>query len=263
MENKIYSVEKIAQSTYKIDEMGRDIAYLLLGNEKALLIDSTIGAGDIKKTVEEITDLPVTVAITHGHADHTGGAVGKYKEIYVQEDDCRFIFKITNSRIYKSTLLSNRMKKAGVSIKNFSGFIWQTKWIPFKDGKTFDLGGRTVTAVHTPGHSPGCCIFLDDKEKLMFTGDNTLPYLLMTVQPCTSLEKWLEGAKKTCSLCDEYTPWSSHGDGTQTKEQIKKTISLVEEILEKYAQNKTKNKTVKYKSEDERVCVVFDESNIR
>ena len=100
MENKIYSVEKIAQGTYKIDEMGRDIAYLLLGNEKALLIDSTIGAGDIKKTVEEITDLPVTVAITHGHADHTGGAVGKYKEIYVQEDDCRFIFKITNLYIF-------------------------------------------------------------------------------------------------------------------------------------------------------------------
>ena len=242
MTDNIYSVEKIAEGTYKIDEMGRDISYLLLGTEKALLIDTSIGTGNIKKAVEKITDLPVTVAITHGHADHTGGAVGKFKEIYVHEDDCRFIFKITNSRIYKSTLISNRMKKEDVSIKNFRGFIWQTKWIPFEDGKVFDLGGRRVTAVLTPGHSPGCCVFLDDKEKLMFTGDNTLPYLLMSISPSTSLEKWLVGAKKTFALCDEYTPWSSHGDGRQTKEQIGKTISLVKEIIQKYQKNGKKRK---------------------
>lgn len=260
---EIYTIEKITDGTYKIDEMGRDISYLILGNDRALLIDTSIGTGNIRKVIEEITDLPVTVAATHGHADHTGGAVGKFREIYVHKDDCRFIFKITNSRIYKSTLLSNRMKKEGVSIKNFSGFIWQTKWIPFEDGKVFDLGGRTVTAVHTPGHSPGCCVFLDEKEKLMFTGDNTLPYLLMTVNPCTSLQKWLEGAEKTYKLCDKYTPWSSHGDGRQTKEQIGMTISLVKEITEKYPHNKSKKKIVKSKSEDERLCVVFDERNIR
>ena len=97
----------------------------------------------------------------------------------------------------------------------------------------------------------------------MFTGDNTLPYLLMTVNPCTSLQKWLEGAEKTYKLCDKYTPWSSHGDGRQTKEQIGMTISLVKEITEKYPHNKSKKKIVKSKSEDERLCVVFDERNIR
>ena len=262
MTDNIYSVEKIAEGTYKIDEMGRDISYLLLGTEKALLIDTSIGTGNIKKVVEKITDLPVTVAITHGHADHTGGAVGNFKEIYVHEDDCRFIFKITNSRIYKSTLISNRMKKDGIGIRNFDGFIWQTKWMPFEDGKVFDLGGRRVTAVLTPGHSPGCCVFLDDKEKLMFTGDNTLPYLLMSISPSTSLEKWLVGAEKTYALCDEYTPWSSHGDGRQTKEQIGETISLVKEIIQKYQKNGRKKKAVKYKSEDGKLCIIFDERRI-
>ena len=155
------------------------------------------------------------------------------------------------------------MKKAGVSIKNFKGFIWQTKWRPFKDGKVFDLGGRKVTAVHTPGHSPGSCVFLDSKEKLMLTGDNTLSYLLMSVKPCTSLEKWLEGAEKTLKLSEEYTPWSSHGDGSQTKEQIAELISLVREIINANQKNSAKRKITKHKSEDGRLCVVYDKSNIK
>lgn len=258
----LYTVEKIADGTYKIDEMGRDICYLLEGKEKALLIDASLGTGNIKALAESLTKKPLTTLCTHGHADHTGGAMGLFSEIYVHEDDCRFIFKITNSRIYKSTLLSNRMRKEGLGIKSFKGFIWQTKWIPFEDGKEFDLGERKVTAVLTPGHSPGSCVFLDKGEGLMFTGDNTLPYLLMTVNPCTSLEKWLEGAEKTYKLCDEYTPFSSHGDGRQTKKQIGKTISLVKDILKAYPENKSKKKIVKYKSEDGSLCVVFDERRI-
>lgn len=262
MSDKIYTVEKIGEHTYKIDEAGRDISYLLVGTKKALLIDTSLGTGNIRKVVEGITTLPVTVVATHGHADHTGGATGRFKKIYIQKNDCRFIFKITNSRIYKSTLLSNRMKKAGIGLKNFSGFLWQTKWIPFEDGKVFDLGGRKITAVLTPGHSPGSCIFLDEEERLMFTGDNTLPFLLMTVNPCESLQKWLPGAEKAYKLCDNFTPWSSHGDGRQTKEQIGNTISLVKEILNKYPENKSKKKIVKYKSEDGKLCVVFDERNV-
>lgn len=198
---------------------------------------------------------------THAHADHTGGA-SQFKSIYIHKEDCRFIFKITNSRIYKTTLLSNRMKKAGVGFKNFKGFFFKSKWIPFEDGYSFDLGKRTVTAVHTPGHSVGSCIFLDDKEELMFTGDNTLPYLLMNIKPCVSLSKWLDGAEKTYYLCDEYTPLCSHGDGSQTKEQIGNTILLVRKIISRFSENSIKSKVHKYYSEDKKICVVFDENNI-
>ena len=45
MTGNIYTTEKIGERTYRIDEGGRDNCYLLLGNEKALLIDSSIGTG--------------------------------------------------------------------------------------------------------------------------------------------------------------------------------------------------------------------------
>ena len=47
---------------------------------------------------------------------------------------------------------------------------------PFEEGDVFDLGGVTVTVLHTPGHTRGHCCFLIDwgegqGEKLVYLGD--------------------------------------------------------------------------------------------
>jgi glyoxylase-like metal-dependent hydrolase (beta-lactamase superfamily II) len=40
------------------------------------------------------------------------------------------------------------------------------------DGQIFDLGGgRIVTVYHIAGHTPGSCVFLDHKTRIIFTGD--------------------------------------------------------------------------------------------
>ena len=48
-------------------------SYLLLGRERALLIDTGLGVGNLRREVESLTDLPVSVALTHVHWDHIGG----------------------------------------------------------------------------------------------------------------------------------------------------------------------------------------------
>ena len=61
-------VRKIDDSTYYFTEtaMGTDVyMYLLLGEEKALLIDTAYGFTDVPKAIKEITDLPLIVANTH------------------------------------------------------------------------------------------------------------------------------------------------------------------------------------------------------
>ena len=68
--NKYYVAEKIAENTYKIDESGVANCYLLIGDEKALLIDTGCGAGNLKEAVEKITNKPLYVAVTHRHPDH-------------------------------------------------------------------------------------------------------------------------------------------------------------------------------------------------
>ena len=47
--------------------------WLVEGREKALLVDTGLGVGDLRGEVEALTDKPVIVANTHGHGDHSGG----------------------------------------------------------------------------------------------------------------------------------------------------------------------------------------------
>jgi glyoxylase-like metal-dependent hydrolase (beta-lactamase superfamily II) len=48
--------------------------WLVIGPEKAMLIDTACGLGDMKKLVDEITGkMPLIVVNTHGHPDHARG----------------------------------------------------------------------------------------------------------------------------------------------------------------------------------------------
>lgn len=71
-----FTVEAIDVETYAISEYGHweeTHCYLLLGREKALLIDTGLGVANIKAVVDRLTALPVSVATTHAHWDHIGG----------------------------------------------------------------------------------------------------------------------------------------------------------------------------------------------
>ena len=50
--------------------------YLLLGTQRALLIDTGLGVGGLAAQVQALTDLPVLAAVTHAHWDHIGGLGG-------------------------------------------------------------------------------------------------------------------------------------------------------------------------------------------
>lgn len=48
-------------------------SYLIVGKEAAVLIDTGYGAVDYYEICRSITNLPLSVVVTHGHYDHTGG----------------------------------------------------------------------------------------------------------------------------------------------------------------------------------------------
>lgn len=262
MTPEIYTVKKINDETFLIDEYGRDICYLLLGKEKALLIDCSIGLGDLKGVVEKITSLPVILAATHCHADHIGGAFQFKGGIWIHKKDINLINRISATQHYRKKILSNRMKRAGIDETYVKGHPELCRWIPFKDGKVFDLGGRKVTAHHTPGHSKGSVVFTDEKYKLMFTGDNTISYLLMKLPGAVSLTKWLPGAEKTLELSKTYTPYCAHGNGKQSTEQIENTINRVKEIIKMHPKKTLKSQKKIYPLKAKTECVVYDTRKI-
>ena len=73
-----YRIEKLNEQTWLIEEYSNTASaymYLLTGKERALLIDTGFGTIPLKSICEELTVLPVIVALTHGHVDHIGGSM--------------------------------------------------------------------------------------------------------------------------------------------------------------------------------------------
>ena len=71
-----FDVVKVADYLYAIMEprhYEHTVLNLLVGEDRAILIDTGCGIGNPKAVVEQLTRLPVTVINTHTHLDHLGG----------------------------------------------------------------------------------------------------------------------------------------------------------------------------------------------
>lgn len=72
MRLKPFKARQFNKNTYIIEGTG-SYMYLLLGEEKALLIDTGMQNDNLRTFVEGLTSLPVEVVNTHGHGDHISG----------------------------------------------------------------------------------------------------------------------------------------------------------------------------------------------
>lgn len=232
MENKIvlapdgiHSIEQIGPATYRIDEKGICNAYLLIGKDKALLIDSGDGVGNIRETVETLTKLPLTIALTHRHCDHAGGR-NWFPSYSFHKNDNHFIYALESSEFATKKLAGMSGKSVTITKKPF-----HSKKVLFDDTTVFDLGERTIKVMNIPGHTKGSVVFIDEKEKLMFTGDEVNYWLWLQLPGCTNVRTWLPNAKKIHALMDTYAAYCGHNNGLLTKEMVDELIKNGEEIV--------------------------------
>jgi len=209
----------IANNTYFINEFGMDAQYLLVGTERALLIDTGTGFYDLPTTLARLTSLPVTVAITHGHPDHAGG-MRQFPSVYLNPADLQMALSTTEqgAKAYGEILW-----KMGVGYPNLWGYLPQDahwgQWNraptvqPMTEGQNFDLGGgRVVTVFCTPGHTPGSCVLLDRRERILFTGDAANPNLLAATMPISTTLRSLLRIKSMAALYDRiYNGHTAYG----------------------------------------------------
>lgn len=168
-------IVEIAPDTYFINEYGMNAMYLLVGEKRALLIDTGTGFCDLKGIVEGLTDLPYDVALTHGHPDHAGG-MGQFDVVYLNMDDKDMATNIPYEQRVEYDEIMHNMNIGykdvwGYTEENVTRYNGQPELRPLGDEQIFDLGNRNVTVYYAPGHSPGSVTFLDEKTKILFSGD--------------------------------------------------------------------------------------------
>lgn len=186
-------VLRIGEGVYAINEFGLDTAFLVEGEREALLIDTGMGLASLRGIAEGLTMRPIRVALTHGHLDHCGGW-DEFDEVWLHPADKDAALAVTCEARAAS---SERMRglEGDPDVWDYdSGAVREWKSIPrireLSDGAVFDLGGRSVSTVWTPGHSPGSCCFIDDKSRILFSGDACNVSLMVTDCP---VETALEG----------------------------------------------------------------------
>lgn len=228
---KLPLIAEIAKNTYAINEFGMSTVYLLTGTKRALLIDTGTGVANLRETVESLTDLPCDVALTHSHMDHIGNAM-QFPEVYLSEKDQAFLWKSLDEAAAKlpefrtnltpSEQEALRLQCLQTSCREYADLIgtmgaydiydYRPSDIPLFDhfpvfldleeGMSFDLGGRLVQVISTPGHTPGGRSFLDRQSRILFSGDACNPNLLLMFG-CT-VEKTLESLRHLETFSSEF-----------------------------------------------------------
>lgn len=186
-------VFEIAHNVYAINEFGLDSMFLVIGEEKAALIDTGMGCFDLKALVESITDLPLFVLVTHGHADHCGGW-DQFDEVWLHPADREKALAVTREHRVESCRRMRGLEGDADVWDYADDSPREWKSVPrireLDDGMLFDLGGRKIVTVHTPGHSAGSCSFIDSTSRILFSGDACNVNLMVTDCP---VETELEG----------------------------------------------------------------------
>lgn len=200
-----FETKLIAEKVWRIGDHGNDNIYLVVGDDKALLIDTGIGVADLARCVSTITELPVIVVNTHGHPDHAGGNF-QFSQVYTHPLDFELIKRFT-SRNYRENTLQRVIKEnpelESSFIKDIDDF--ETPSIsPIEAGYVFDLGKRKLEVIEVPGHTRGSVVLLDAKNKLLFSGDNNNTLVWLFLEGCLPIESYLQTLQKLNQRSDEF-----------------------------------------------------------
>jgi glyoxylase-like metal-dependent hydrolase (beta-lactamase superfamily II) len=203
----------IGDGTWAIDDHGSSLMYLVVGSERALLIDTGWGVGDLSALLASLTSLPLTAVNTHGHPDHVGGN-GQFPRVHVAEADRSLAAGGLSADCRRWSLdhgLLPRPLPPGFRVDAWLAST--TSWVSIADGDRFDLGTRCLEVIALPGHSPGSICLLDRSARSVFTGDSLLPSAIwMHLRESLPLREFQASLRHLQAMSGEFDGlWPAHG----------------------------------------------------
>jgi glyoxylase-like metal-dependent hydrolase (beta-lactamase superfamily II) len=203
-----YAVEQVDEASFIIGEPKSsqyNSSYLLVGKERALLIDA--GSGErpanirsMRALAESLSGKPVELMLSHFHFDHTGdldafdGAlVPATPELQARALGARLRINATESLTGARDMRIER-------------------WIV--PGGKIELGGRSIEVRSTPGHAQESVTFIDRERRLVFAGDLLYQHLggLVAFLPGSDIGVYAEEIGKLLNMTgDGYRYFGAHG----------------------------------------------------
>ena len=260
-----FSASEVAADTWCIVDHGVVNSYLVIGRERALLIDVGYGHANLRDYVRSLTALPLTVINTHGHRDHSGADV-QFGAVLAHPAD----FSMIERNATPEQRARNRETLGDAVVPASEQFPYDAEARPLalqavKEGDSIELGGRRLEVIEVPGHTPGEIALLDRRGKLLFAGDHINRLVWMGLTSCLPLETYLASLEKVAALSGEFaTILPGHHEPIDAA-YLSELIACVKGVLdgtladEPYRYGQTEGRIAKFK----RASVVFDPQKLR
>lgn len=139
---------------------------LLIMDDEVVLIDSGIG-DDRARAIADHVDILIN---SHYHIDHILGNY-LFRELWVSEEEAGVTSSFESYKRYAG-ILDTVIEEEWLSwFHEYFTFEASSHTRTFKPNQVFNFVETTWKAVHTPGHSPGHCVFYEPNKKIMFASD--------------------------------------------------------------------------------------------
>lgn len=163
---------------YEIDEFDCSSIFVIVGKERALVIDTGIGIRGLRSVVESIVDgKPYLVVLSHVHPDHIGGAFN-YDSLYLHENDFDPEAIMNCAAVSTRRDYANMIQRREQKPYPYDCTTDITEWCKTPDFKLvqgdcteFDLGERCIKVFACPGHTSGSILFWDESTGYLIVGD--------------------------------------------------------------------------------------------
>ena len=186
--SNVYEVNQIDAASWAITDDNVRIL-LFAGTDKALMVDSGYGNGDLKATVAQLTNLPIMLVNSHADFDHIG-ANAQFDKAYMHPSE----FARYRAEVARFNLSDG--KELAVS--------------PLWEGDIIDLGNRKFEVILIPGHTPGSIALLDEKNRILLGGDSVLDDIIAMVNDWRNFDAYINSMQKLNNMRDRfdiiYTP---------------------------------------------------------
>ena len=230
----VYRLHDWLYAIYEGGQYDEALMYLVIGDERAVVVDGGTGIGRLDLLVEELTDKPCFLLLTHTHNDHIGGCedfdeIAVYDDAMSRESAAEGLGRDKMGEIIEGDSVIREFPPGFDPDSYYAPPYTVTRWL--RDGDRVELGGRTLEVIHTPGHSSDHLCLLDRDSRYLWTGDLFYTGGVTTYLPGGDHDAFIESCRRLVDLIPHYDMLlPAHNEPLVDKQVLRDLLKAAEDV---------------------------------